>query len=389
MRTALQMLMAGLTAQDRFDAVHDSIGRSRTATWWATAAILLLVVAGAVFLAVFLVHRFGESRRRKLYRKRVEEAGVTGEEQKLLGHLARLAKLKQTGAVLDAPEAFERGAEALMRSDRVSAMDADLQARTRAMVNTVREKLGFPRSEARDSAHGVVRLGKIPMGTTLEVVRPSQPEPFNAVLAGEEAAAGQIVLEPAVPLQCEGNESWTLRYTEGSLMWEFDARVVRQEDTGRVVMLPGAKVRCINRRKFIRTPVRIPASVAPFPFLRAEKDGPPRFAAATLIEIAGPGLRIQVPLDVGMGDRLLIGLKIADGQVMQAMGITRRPTTPNGKEVPEIVVELIGLTASEVSELVRVTNAAVRATRGRGEPEADEAPPREGRREQHVAAQED
>jgi len=365
-----EMALAALTARDRIGAVHSFFDRPRTGAWWAAAAIILLVVAAAIFLAAILVHRFRDAKRRRQFQKRAGEAGMNAEEQKLLGHLANLAGLRQTDAVLDAPDAFDRGAEVLLQSERVSAMDADLQARTRALVNTLREKLGFARQESLDPTHGAVWLGKIPMGTSVEVVRPSSPEPFQAVLAGEEAVAEQIVLEPAVAMRCEGNESWTLRYAEGGLLWEFDARVVRQEDTGRVVMLPGGKVRCINRRKFIRTPVRISAFVAPFPFLRdQDADGPPRFLPATVVEIAGPGLRIQAPLEVGMGERMLVGLKMPDRKVMQALGITRRPTIPNDQGIPEIVVELIGLLASEVSELVRVTNAAVHASRGRRGPE--------------------
>jgi len=341
MSTAAQMLLATLNARDRVDALHSFFDRPRTGTWWAVTATILLVAAATVFLAAILVHRFHEAKRRKEFRQRAGDAGINPEEQKLLNHLANLAGLKQAGAVLDAPEAFERGADALLRSERVSALDEDLQARTRA-------------------------------------------EPFRAVLAGEEAVAEQIVLEPAVAMRCESNESWTLRYAEGGLLWEFDARVVRQEETGRVVMLPGGKVRCVNRRKFIRTPVDIPAFVAPFPFLRdAEDDGLPRFLPATLVEIAGPGLRIQAPLEIGMGERMLVGLRI-DGRVMQALGITRRPAVLNDQGIPEVVVELVGLTAPEVSELVRVTNAAVRASRSRGGSE----PAEPGRPLQQAAARE-
>jgi len=384
MSTAAQMLLAALNARDRVDALHSFFDRPRTGTWWAVTATILLVAAATVFLAAILVHRFHEAKRRKEFRQRAGDAGINPEEQKLLNHLANLAGLKQAGAVLDAPEAFERGADALLRSERVSALDEDLQARTRALVNTLREKLGFANSEPLDLTAGAVWLGKIPMGTTIEVVRPSNTEPFRAVLAGEEAVAEQIVLEPAVAMRCESNESWTLRYAEGGLLWEFDARVVRQEETGRVVMLPGGKVRCVNRRKFIRTPVDIPAFVAPFPFLRdAEDDGLPRFLPATLVEIAGPGLRIQAPLEIGMGERMLVGLRI-DGRVMQALGITRRPAVLNDQGIPEVVVELVGLTAPEVSELVRVTNAAVRASRSRGGSE----PAEPGRPLQQAAARE-
>ncbi len=357
------LTLLATTALDRLDAARAPFIRSWSTGKWLAAAIILIVAAVTIFLAAIVVSRLNEAKRRREFKQRAEEVGISNEEQKLLGHLAHLAGLKQTGKVVDAPEAFDRGADALMSSERVAAMDADLQARTRALVNTLREKLGFSQSEPLDMSRGAVWLGKIPIGTSVEVVRPSSPEPFSAVLSGEEAVAKQIVVEPSIALQASGNESWTLRYAEGGMLWEFDARVVRQEDAGSVVLLPGGKVRCINRRKFARAAVQIPAFVASFPFLRDHGNtDPPTFVPANAVEIAGPGLRLEAPLKIGKGDRVLVCLNVDEHNVMQALGIARRPTLYAEDGPPILVVELIGLTAPDVSDLVRLTNNAPHAT---------------------------
>ncbi|MHC4717734.1 MAG: hypothetical protein ACYS5V_12250, partial [Planctomycetota bacterium] len=160
--THASILTLALTPLDRVESVQDAFGRSRSGAWWPTAVVILMATAVAAFLAVIIVGRLREVWRRRAFWNEADEAGVTGEERRLLGHLATLAGLKHAHQLLATPEAFERGAEALMSSDRVAAMDADLQGRTRDMVDTLRGKLGLASKRRQGTPAVAMSLGRIP-----------------------------------------------------------------------------------------------------------------------------------------------------------------------------------------------------------------------------------
>jgi hypothetical protein len=105
--------------------------------------------------------------------------------------------------------------------------------------------------------------------------------------------------------------------------------------------------------------------------------GPPEFVPASVTELAGPGLRVEAPLDVKVGDRVIVIFKLSEEQ-------QQKPNSQrNGKTAPEkivedigevrhtkkikdgfsIAVELTGLSDPNINELVRVTNAASLKTR--------------------------
>jgi len=99
---------------------------------------------------------------------------------------------------------------------------------------------------------------------------------------------------------------------------------------------------------------------------------PPEFIPAVVTELAGPGLRIEAPLDVKVGDRVLVLFKLGEEEnqdadlqntgkasaprIIEDMGEVRHTKAiQNGLS---IAVELIGLSDLNVNELIRITNAA-------------------------------
>jgi len=145
-------------------------------------------------------------------------------------------------------------------------------------------------------------------------------------------------------------------------------------------------VRFINRRRFLRVPVSKQAFVASFPFSRqlskgsgnnedeyAGMWGPPKFVPAVVTELAGPGLRIESRLEAKVADRILVMLKLDEengrgsAEAGQNSKITASKIIEDIGEVRQvrpikngfsIAVELTGLNDSDVSELIRATNAA-------------------------------
>ena len=81
---------------------------------------------------------------------------------------------------------------------------------------------------------------------------------------------------------------------------------------------------------------------------------------AALIEIAGPGLRLESLMDADIGDKVLVGMQFADGRVLQGQATVRRAEASESGLV-SLAVEMLGLTTSEVAELARETNLAMTA----------------------------
>jgi hypothetical protein len=98
---------------------------------------------------------------------------------------------------------------------------------------------------------------------------------------------------------------------------------------------------------------------------------------ASVTEIAGPGLRIEAPLDVKVGERVIVILKVSEEEqhkpnphrtgnftpekIVEDIGQVRH--TKRIKDGFSIAVELTGLSDPNINELVRVTNAASLKTR--------------------------
>jgi len=92
----------------------------------------------------------------------------------------------------------------------------------------------------------------------------------------------------------------------------------------------------------------------------------PSFVHAVVTELAGPGLRIEAPLRVRAGDRVVVVFRINEmggagggregrqGCVIENAGLVRHcHSTDNGVS---IAVELSGLSEGDIDELVRMTN---------------------------------
>jgi len=87
------------------------------------------------------------------------------------------------------------------------------------------------------------------------------------------------------------------------------------------------------------------------------------------MELAGPGLRVEVPLQVKVGDRVLVVFEL-DGRDSRSSRRSQRTECKIVEDIGEvrhtrtadngfsIAIELTGLSDSDISELIRATNAA-------------------------------
>jgi hypothetical protein len=91
---------------------------------------------------------------------------------------------------------------------------------------------------------------------------------------------------------------------------------------------------------------------------------PPVFVAGTITEIAGPGLRIEAPLQVGVDDRALIMFQMNDTGAAVVSDIGRVRYVKKMTDGYSLAVELGGLSEADVEGLVRFANARQSQTGG-------------------------
>jgi len=306
--------------------------------------------------------------------------------------------------------ALDRGA-ARMIEESFALRGAEESKQLRFDLSFLREKLGFRKQHPASVGSAIkskeLSSRQIPVGKKLHITHRkirSLGEIESTVVKNSDV---ELVVKLAKPIEATAGEFWRARYYFGASIWEFDASVVSCD--GDVLVLNHSdNVRFINRRRFLRVPVNEPAFIARFPFARTflvngnagqetqKSDGfevgqsstdasssawePPEFVPAVVTELAGPGLRIEVPLKVKVGDRVLVVFRL-DEEKHHASGSQENGNLPTSRIIEDIgevkhvkviqkgfsiAVALTGLSDSDVNELIRATNvASVRAGGGK------------------------
>ncbi len=401
--TGSKTLLQTLTPAEKWQAVRrigDNIFGEPTFLIVCITALLILTIA-----LIAVSYRQKQSNLRaanELFAAYADRRGLSRRERHILFDIAIRAKLKRKESIFTLAEAFNRGAARV--TDETAASYGTRRSRLLgAELAGLREKLGFER-RASDSSGSTAKPGKpcsrqIGVGKKIRIKPLGDKQPENAeatVIKNDEI---ELAAKLSTPLEAESGDPCCVRYYFGSSIWEFDSSVLSCH--GRILILThGYDVRFINRRRFLRVPVRKPAFIASFPFARtfslngnniehiepgsADAStvpwGPPEFVPGKVTELAGPGLCIEAPLKVDVGDRVVVILKMntesnfPKGQDDSARRALMRKQEPNSSRVVEdigevrhvkamkdgfsIAVELTGLSDSNVNELVRETNLA-------------------------------
>jgi hypothetical protein len=398
-------LYLALTPAERWKAAgrpfNDSIMDGR---WLIVLGIVVLVVLALLLVAVNRQKRAQQREATsRMFFEYADKRGLSTRECRVLIEIAKRAGVKRNEDVFTDDVAFYRGAAKLMEEgvphDATSAGNESLSAE----LSFLREKLGFQNQVALSSdslAKSKKRSSRqIPVGRKVHVTRRIAHDSDDIEAIIMENNKKELTIKSAVPVKITFGEPWRVRYYFTSSIWEFDTTVTGCN--GDILALKHSdNVRFINRRRFHRVPVSKPAFVARFPFSKmlfeggegsakrsksrkassgaaGKSWGLPDFVPAVVTELAGPGLRIEAPLEVNPGDRMLVVLKLGEDN---AGDVTASRPSGNGKtpasrvveDIGEvrhvkavnngfsIAVELIGLSDSDVSELIRATNGASR-----------------------------
>jgi len=368
----------------------------------------MLLVLTALLIAVSYNYRENDRRvTNEMFSAYADRRGLSRRERHILLEIATRAQLKRNESIFTLAGAFNRGA-AKATAEALASKGVKRVKRLGAELAVLREKLGFQK-QISDPIGSAMKSGKpasrqIPIGKRVQIIPRDSNEPDNieaTVIKNDEI---ELVVKLPRPLEADPGDLCCVHYYFGASVWEFDASVISCHG-GILVLTHSYEVRFINRRRFLRVPVKRPAFIASFPFARTfppggnsaewiEQNsmdappvawGPPEFVPAEVTELAGPGLRLEAPLEVKVGDRVVVILKMSKESASHKQGASPQSALmQKSKETPSrvledvgevrhvratengfsIAVELTGLSDSNVNELIRETNSASFAAGG-------------------------
>ena len=391
-----------LTPQQRWRSAGDPFSSGFITERWF---LLTLAAVGIILCMLLLVvnrNRIAQQRRMasQLFDVSANKIGLSAREHQLLLSIATKAGLKQCEAIFTMDSAFERGAaviteESVARKQTVAQIE---QLKTELLF--LREKLGFQKRASASIGLSTkpkrLNSRQIPTGKKIYMIRRTSRASDTIESTVIENNDVELVVKLTKPVTIIFGEVWCARYYFGASVWEFDTSVVSCNGD-KLVLNHSDELRFVNRRRFMRVPVNRPAFVAHFPFVRTAVNpghksmksfrmyrssgiapgvdwGPPEFIPGIVTELAGPGLCIEAPLELKVGDRVLVVLKLdeeknknlarqklegdktATSKIVEDMGEVRHIKAI--QDGFSIAVELIGLSDPDVSKLIRATNAA-------------------------------
>jgi len=383
------VIVLALTPMQRWNAAGRFNSNSINEDWFIITAIVLLAISSILLYAVSYYRNTQEQKvTNRLFAEYADKRGLTEYERQILLNIANNAELKQKEAIFTMSSAFDHGAAKITKKGK----------HLKTELSFLREKLGF-KSQTNQPKGTTLKLKKklssrhIPVNHKLYITRCKVPVSSSIESTVIENNDMELRIKPTTPVEVTSGDSWCVRYYFGSSVWEFDTTVV--SCIGEILVLSHSNnVRFINRRRFLRVPVNKPAFMAHFPFTRSfakinnnkedfkgQQDfanasggtwGPPNFIPVVITELAGPGLRIQTPQKIKVDERVLVVFELDKekdeisssqekgemftSKIVEDIGEVRHvQATQNGWS---IAVELVGLSDSNINELIRATNAA-------------------------------
>jgi hypothetical protein len=420
MTTVFNAIILGslaLTPQQRWKSAGDPFSTGFITERW----FLLTLAAAAIILCLLLLvvsrNRIVQRHQRSilLFDESAGKIGLSARERELLLGIVTKAGLKQSEAIFTMNSTFERGAAIMVEESVAQQQTAAQIEQLQTELSFLREKLGFQKRASASIGLSTkpkkLNSRQIPAGKKIYMLRRTSRASDTIESTVIENSDVELVVKLTKPVKIIFGEVWCARYYFGASVWEFDTSVVSCK--GDILVLNHSEdLRFVNRRRFLRVPIKRPAFVAHFPFTRrtvrpgrksmksfrmyrssagasGSDWGPPEFIPAVVTELAGPGLCIEAPLKLKVGDRVLVVFKL-DEEESRDLARQKREGAPGhfasqseaGGAASKIVedigevrhikaiqngfsiaVELTGLSDPDVSELIRATNAASLGTR--------------------------
>jgi len=268
--------------------------------------------------------------------------------------MVRLAGLKHPTTMYTAGSAFDLGVTRLLSSGKVSAMSDEMRTDLKDRLESMRRKLRFGPAMVTHKPVVLASSRQIEIGGKVFVTKLGGYEFVEATVLGNTAA--ELLIVTGVAMEGEPGDRWTVRHALDNTAWEFDTKVIRN-DEGKAALEHSRETRRINSRRFQRVRTHKSAAVAAFPFHCEPDFKSPEFLPATVVEMAAGSLLIESPLELSAGDTVLVTIEMTGEKRIQNVAKVRRIASerPDG---PFAVVDLFGLARKELAVLVRETNLA-------------------------------
>ncbi len=400
--TSLNLLTLAATALQRFNALKNLEQYNKDDREFTRYTLIVIAILLVILFAVSF-RRIIRSRREdaELFTEYAEQRGLINEEIQLLVKIIRKAGLRQPASIFTMNDAFDKGCEKI-KAELFRKHNREELIRIESILTSLRSKLGYQRtvsfSQGMPGASDTISSRHLALGKALVIERKinNKKETIDATVIRNNSNELAIQLNRAIIITF--GESWKVRYFFGTSIWEFDTFVISYD--GNIMVLEhNDDVHFVNRRRFLRAPVRKKAYIASFPFEKIFQKSiesptennfpdvqmqPLMFIPAVVTELGGPGLRIETSLQVKHGDRILVMFELErDTQqssvkyqetdtvkyistsilktienvgIVQEAGIVKRAS--DNPHCPTIAIELMGLNDSEIDCLIRATNTA-------------------------------
>jgi len=375
-------LPLALTPWERWVAasrMNSSTGGSQLVT--VVGATVLIVLLALLLKASFNHRQKDRQLADQQFLENVRRRNLSVREYHILLDIVSQSRLRRKGTIFDDRKAFESGSARIL-TNMANKQDPEGEERFLAELEFLREKLGFKKHEGLDKTPVNKKKGErklttrdIPLGKSLRITRRlgrNANELTTTIVANDE---DNFTATLDLPIKVTFGEMWRAHCFFGASAWEFDTSIVSFEGN-KIVLKHSNDVRFVNRRRFVRTAVSCPAHICRFPFSQIQNTSlvettedqcqPLKLTEGHVTELAGSGLLLKTQVDVELGDRVLVILRLIDQRdpqhskglepvtrTIQDIGIVRRiETTRTGFALG---IELIGLADTDVDELLRVS----------------------------------
>lgn len=364
----------GVAPMERWRATRNALESPGNPWLWQALLLILLAVLAAGLIWLHLTQRRRKQRLWADFQKQANDRGLDTGQRQLLKELLAYTNLKCLSTIFTLEAAFDYGAARHRRSAALGRMSQPQRDAVTENIDALRRKMGF--QDGKDTRRAGASSRDIAEGACLSVLCPGH-DAVEAVVVSSNAVGMSV--QPSQPVDWRTGDTLHVQFTRNGQILEFQTTVLQMRHE-KVSLNHSGEVRPANRRRFPHVPVQYPARIAYLPFHKTDPKRSAPFHNASVVEMAGPGLRLQSPISLHPGQRVLVELYLHGNKVVQGAGRVLR-VEPGDEPQCVATVELVALTDAETDELIREANAAAR--RSRAEKSPPNPPPKPLRQDHH------
>jgi hypothetical protein len=328
----LNTTILALTPMERWESIRRLGGGSIIAHRLILAGLAVIIVL-VFWLIVVSYNRAMRQRSasEKAFLENAQRRGLSARESKILQNIASYAGIMHIERIFTMPDAFNEGTAKIIEQSLSKGLSAERGAQLKAQLLHLREKLGYK--------------GR------------SGPSVERATKSKRKLSSGQIaaIKEDIQAADIEGLNR------------------LAQDKEAFVAEFPLIKVFVAGSNKRQKGQNEVTEAAKVLAEACEEVWGPPVFVGGVVTEIFGSILRIEAPLEVKAGERVLVVFRLNGERTDALNGKTRRRIIEDiGRVISveavekgfSIEIELSGLSESDVDELLGQANVEAASVKG-------------------------